>query len=320
MRTLTVVLTAMMALTALACEPEMPKPGLIKLNPDGETEPQPEDPAETDTDVEQDAVEEPRADDEEWLHRCMGIDSKNSPPPDHDDGDDESECDPNCHWDCFGGVSCQEGGLHLMGFGPRPCCRYSDPWPGPGPVCSVQKLFECDGDCAAAWDPRYEECFAGVRNSEAGLRGLDHLFPTFCESGLKLAGDPCEEDEDCRPSADETRLACDLDSLTCVEEPRPEAPSSYGGDCGLGPEYAVDDVWDTVVAGNSCEWCHAIYDTEQGCVRQACTMRCKLDEDCPEGSVCVCVDATGGYGLPSQFCVQAETRNWEARQEWLTCR
>ena len=79
-------------------------------------------------------------------------------------------------------------------------------------------------------------------------------------------------------------------------------------------------MWDTVVAGNSCEWCHAIYDTEQGCVRQACTMRCKLDEDCPEGSVCVCVDATGGYGLPSQFCVQAETRNWEARQEWLTCR
>src|SRR5512143_2377515 len=65
---------------------------------------------------------------------------------------DGGACVPNCHWDCFGGTECVSGLAWVNGYAPRPCCTFSDPWPGPGPVCSAFS-HACEGGACIAPDP-----------------------------------------------------------------------------------------------------------------------------------------------------------------------
>ncbi len=50
-----------------------------------------------------------------------------------------SGCVPGCHWDCLSQQThlCDGGQVWRAGNSPRPCCRPGEPWPDPGPRCSV---------------------------------------------------------------------------------------------------------------------------------------------------------------------------------------
>ena len=52
--------------------------------------------------------------------------------------------------------------------------------------------------------------------------------------------------------------------------------------------------------------------------RQARTTRCQFDEDCPEGTVCLCPYARDD--IPGQFCAAATDRETaEGRSAGLVC-
>lgn len=235
--------------------------------------------------------------------------------------DGSSACDPGCHWDCFGGITCEAGDIWLLGYGARPCCSYAEPWPGPGPTCGLYRIGTCEGG-TCSMDPRYSQCrYVG---GSMWLETFEHLTPLFCpENWPRVAGDHCETHADCRPVAEGTvpRLRCDADSSTCVAEPRPEAPAGFGESCGLAPEdhsWLQRDGVETLVSGVMCDVCHAVWNEADGCWRQACTLSCQFDEDCPEGTLCLCPDLL--HEIHGQFCAAATDRDSSAgRSAGLAC-
>jgi len=230
---------------------------------------------------------------------------------------DAGDCVPNCHWDCFGGVSCSQGKVWKVGYGAVPCCNYDDPWPFDGPECSAGELFSCPGEeCQTSpTDTRYEGCFEYSFTENNDLNLLSHFFPAFCEEGFKNTGTTCENDDDCRPSADANKLRCNFNTNLCEIMDRPNPTVGYGGNCGLSEDTIVNK---EIIKGETCEWCHVYESTDPACLKQACTMTCKFDEDCPEGSVCLCLGSLDSQ-QPFQFCVQTVERTEEARREWLNC-
>jgi len=80
------------------------------------------------------------------LCSMLGCEAETSPPS-------QGPCDEYCHWDCLARQSffCFGGEVWRVGYGPRPCCHYGDPWPGPGPMCTTGSApaFTCpSGRCA----------------------------------------------------------------------------------------------------------------------------------------------------------------------------
>ncbi len=237
------------------------------------------------------------------------------------DAGQDGGCDPDCHVDCFGGVFCEAGELWVNAFGAKPCCSWDDS--DFSLDCRFDEITSCDNGCLenVSENPRYmhvmQECFEGIR--EPNVHELAHLYPYFCEASLKLAGMTCYHDEHCRPSADENRLVCDLVVSKCVIAFRPVAPIGFGEHCGLEND-RPGSYEDIVVSGVTCEWCHVLYDGKNECLRQACTIPCKLDEDCPEGSHCLCLGYIESFiDEPYQVCVRTEDYNQSSRREWLSC-
>ncbi len=218
------------------------------------------------------------------------------------DATPDAGCVPGCHWDCFGGSTCVNGTAWVNGYAPRSCCTFSDPWPGPGPVCSLQPVGCPDGVCHLP-DPRYAACLRLLGTpSEPCPAGSCEQIRLYCSDGPAQAGDPCTDDRDCRPAAEGApRLRCGGEG-TCVEEARPEAPEGYGANCGL----AAGDVFgpdERVVRAPACPLCQVL--PTEGCLRQACTIECTYDEDCPSGSVCLC-SSFGGAAI--SYCAEATDR------------
>jgi len=242
-----------------------------------------------------------------------------------DDGGDDA-CDPGCHWDCFGGIGCEEGEVWLYGNAPRDCCHYRDPWPGPGPVCGFVMLADCAPEACdpdAAGDPRYTSCLEFI--DDPVLENWEHIPPTLCAGGWgRRAGDPCATDDDCRPAAEDAapRLRCDVASSTCVADVRPAAPAGFGASCGLTPadlEESHHDGREILAAGATCDVCYAAWNEPGNCWRQACTIPCRFDEDCPDGTVCLC-PLTAYNAVPGQFCAAATDRESSAgRSAGLVC-
>jgi hypothetical protein len=234
-------------------------------------------------------------------------------------------CDPGCHWDCFGGSVCEKGFAWVLGTSPYPCCHYGDPWPTGGPTCGYARVA-CDGDCLFARPfsapARYQGCLkcAAPETATAELLGL------YCPRGVaKEAGAPCEDDDDCRPAADGlSRLSCDAAGThTCVDGPRPEAPADYGASCGLGPEAVSTLNGEMAITWARCPVCQ-VARAPGSCLRQGCTTTCTFDEDCPEGSVCLCPDeleCLRGYGVSAPgYCAAATGRDTpEQRAAGLRC-
>lgn len=226
-------------------------------------------------------------------------------------GGDGGGCQPGCHWDCFGGVTCSAGQVSVSGFGARPCCQ-----PGgmsPEEACRVSSTPCPTGRCA-------ETTVYGACAMQRGARrgdGLSEALPAsltarvLCEGGaLKREGAACASDDDCRPAAPEHAggLRCAPATQRCVAATRPPAPAGYGAHCGATPSTGVAEGI-AVTAGRSCALC-AIGVTPSACLGQACTVACDFDEDCPEGSLCACAaPLDGATSLPRLgVCLQATSR------------
>ncbi len=221
------------------------------------------------------------------------------------------ECVEGCHWDCFGGSQCVDGVAWVNAFAPRECCHYSDPWPGPGPLCAAHG-HACEGGVCSAPDPRYRACVELLGTPGEPCQGADceHIL-LWCPEGMpKESGAPCTDDRDCRPAAQGImRLRCDVGGTnTCVEDVRPAAPDDYGAPCGLGDAdvpWLVDGEAVVAPSNGTCELCQVMRIGE-GCLQQGCTIPCVYDEDCPAGSVCLC----GDWGSPtSGYCAAATDRD-----------
>lgn len=214
-----------------------------------------------------------------------------------DAGLPDSGCELGCHWDCFGGSECVDGKAWVNAFAPRECCHYDDPWPDPGPVCSVWH-FPCSGAACAAPDPRYRLCVDNLQRRVPCLGDCEQLrLLCAVEGAAKTAGAACHDDLDCRPAAEGVvRLRCD--GNTCVDDVRPAPPADYGARCGLPDDYEASLVGEGAISTTaaSCDVCQ-VARAAGGCLRQACTLRCTYDEDCPAGSICLCSDVleVGNY-------------------------
>lgn len=240
-------------------------------------------------------------------------------------------CVPGCHWDCFGGRTCHKGSHYLIAFSPFPCCKFSDPWPYPGPVCSNGTVIHaCKSKaCAAASDKRYASCFQGkVFNAYFFKTGtpsaMSHILDLECAgSGPRKVGDPCKVAADCRPApASAPALKCDATSGKCVAAARPAAPATFGNSCGLLPgDVKITYAAGQLVKGKACSHCFAVkLSGSSSCVKQACTTPCKFDEDCPSGTVCLCSKSIWGADIAPQFCAAATSRTSDAgRTAGLKC-
>ena len=233
------------------------------------------------------------------------VDSDTRPPDTRPpDTRDPAACEPGCHYDCFGGLTCHEGGVYQNAFSPRPCCHHGD-FAGDPKVCAPGNTpaYSCpSGKCGGPVDRRYESCLRW--SAGASARIPDHLLRLACGEGKShVAGDPCKTDEDCRPAAETQpgQLTCDRATSRCVAEMGPVAPSWYGKTCGIGPAEVVGSFNITLVRGKTCDLCLASWPDRAQCLRQACTMPCQFDEDCPAGSVCMCTLGPSGQGV-QQFC------------------
>jgi len=236
-------------------------------------------------------------------------------------------CHPGCHWDCFGGVACGAGKVYSLGYGPAPCCRYGDPWPYGGPVCSAgSPVYLCTSKkCAAKVDPRYARCLNLAGNTGKRTWMPKHLLPLMCaEAAARKVGHPCTSDGDCRPVAQGVapRLVCHKG--VCIQAGRSDcAPITFAQHCGVEVDDlrmigGLPDPSDQVLAGKTCKYCHAAWDSKAGCVRQRCTMPCKFDEDCPTGYACLC--ATSILDALPQFCARVTDRvDTPGRTAWLGC-
>lgn len=113
------------------------------------------------------------------------------------------ETDPNCHWDCFGGVLCHDGGVtRLAGF-PVPC----EHWTG---SCPVVETYECQRGC---------------RVDGVVLARGDGVENACEEYRPKRAGDRCATRVDCLTAANpdagpdaavDASLECDAEAGVCV--------------------------------------------------------------------------------------------------------
>jgi hypothetical protein len=230
------------------------------------------------------------------------------------------DADPHCHTDCFGGYACYGDEVHIFAYAPKPC---DIPDEYPDMPCSYGPHYFCERNCGPGPDHRYAYClddaYLGVFADDR-----DSLLRLLCEEGApKHFADRCFSDDDCRPVAEgeAPRLYCNLNVYACVPTTRPATPLGFGGDCGITTAdlaYPQHPIEDSLYYRGTCELCHLRYDPLEGCVRQACTMPCHYDEDCPEGTVCLCVVRGGEYR--ERFCAGATARTTVAgRTAWLTC-
>jgi hypothetical protein len=193
----------------------------------------------------------------------------------------------DCHWDCFGYLSCANGIVTEWAHTPVPCERWTGECPRTGETYTCARGCRTDG--------------ASVPTS-----GSDSLA-VACEEGRpKKAGDPCTTEDDCLPTPAipdgmghlvNTYLTCD--GTTCVTRPPPDVPD-YLGACGEGLFGAVPPGYHGILAAPACSGGLCLYYRRHDvtCVDQGCTLRCAGDQDCPQGSACVEFDAVSGACKP----------------------
>lgn len=230
------------------------------------------------------------------------------------DPDLSDPCDPNCHWDCFGGQPlCENGVVWSTHFGPIPCCRYDDPWPMPGPICGSEKLLQCKSSCIKIFDARYKNCHYDriILPSDP----LAEIARLKCQdTANREVGSSCQSDAECRPAKDTVsgRLICDLTTKMCKEVPRPTL-DGYGGSCGTFTPPNTR----SVITLDDGSICVVEKDFENNCWKQAKTLSCVFDEDCPVGSICLC-----DTNLQHDYKICGPENTDGSRKldpNWLTC-
>jgi hypothetical protein len=150
--------------------------------------------------------------------------------------------------------------------------------------------------------------------------GTARMFDTLgvCPTDLchenvpKKAGDPCQTDDDCRPTEAQssttmvtnTYLACDTAAKACVATPGPTVadwmkPCSADVLAQIGP--AGTRAFDRGAPDPGCAkgWCAAARVEGAACVANSCTRACMSDDQCPAGSTCILfVNGTNACDMP----------------------
>jgi hypothetical protein len=182
---------------------------------------------------------------------------------------------PGCHYDCFGRTTCVDGVVTWWANTPIDCRH----WTG---SCPSSVVATCRKGCAAAV--------------------IHSSVPMACplvicrENTAKVAGDPCQADDDCRPipagSATDTPaniyLRCDVAAGRCVAA-SPPVVADWMAACTpslltsfMGQTTGVQWFDDPRCSSGAC-----VAAGTQTCVRQGCTTRCRSDDECPMGSRCI---------------------------------
>lgn len=176
--------------------------------------------------------------------------------------------DPFCHWDCFGGLECEDGVVYEHEAAPVPC----DEWTGRCPRYAVGTCPDGCGDRRPSGSADWERYCEGMEE--------------------RLAGDPCASDDDCHPPAPSGAmrryLACDVDAGACVAIDPPTHPVVACGDVDLDALSTPEGSAYGVVRDESCAggWCRFVAQEAPACDPQACAMPCEDDWDCPPSHFC----------------------------------
>ncbi len=200
----------------------------------------------------------------------------------------------SCHYDCFGRTTCLDGVVTSWANTPVSCSAWT-------------------GSC-----PHYvvETCRKGCSASEISTSTLCPL--AICKENVpKVAGDPCETDDECRPSRARTTgtttpenvyLRCDVAAGICVSADPPVLADWLAG-CTPGLLTSLGGVNTGLVriSDPQCSSGLCMAAGETTCVRNGCTMACRSDDECPTGAICTgascdpfAVDRTGFCAVSPQ--------------------
>jgi len=183
---------------------------------------------------------------------------------------------PGCHYDCFGALTCVDGTVTRWTNAPVAC---SD-WKGDCPHAVVSTCMKgCD-------KPRLET--SGSTDDRVICR----------EYAPKVAGNPCQADDDCRPTAavvtgTEIRnvsLKCDQASSVCVERPQ-TPPNDWLAPCTASVIKSaklegIESAAFHPLPDPGCSSGLCIVAGHTTCVRQGCSVPCRSDDECPPASRC----------------------------------
>src|SRR6266496_1211823 len=197
---------------------------------------------------------------------------------------------PGCHYDCFGRTTCADGVVTSWANVPVPCSQ----WTG---SCPHSIVGMCQKGC-------------GASNSRIGASMTCPLV--VCkENAPKVLGDPCETNDDCRPSPaltggatpENVYLRCDITAGTCVSATAPVL-ADWLAPCTphvlasfMGVTTGLQAVVDSRCSSGLC-----LAAGETTCVRQGCTMACRSDDECPMSSLCMGAACDPFASTKAGFC------------------
>lgn len=209
-------------------------------------------------------------------------------------------CDPLCHWDCFGGApECADGKVWAKGAGPRSCCKQGEPWPGPGPLCSLDSaLLTCALGCEPLSPMNHCLRPPGVREVKASpaVLSLHCAGASIPDAGAAGAPDAGLSDAN--------------------------LPTTLGQSCGLKrKDISSSNLGPSLMKGVTCDLCFVRADANTGCLPQVCTQACTSDLGCPSGSTCRCIanPDKAGNGDLRLFCVPIEYKGENEVYGWPRC-
>lgn len=208
------------------------------------------------------------------------------------------QCDPNCHWDCFGGAPrCEGGKVWAFGFGPRSCCKSGDAWPGSGPLCSL--------------DPPRLTCPHGCKANASYCLGANRPIEQIDPASLSVLCETNDNTDAGNPSAVDANKVAGPDS------------SAFGQSCGLTPSPTLSlPAGVSLTKGQTCDLCLVRNEgAAQSCLAQVCTRACVADQDCPQGATCRCMASPDQNGKAALrlLCVPAALRNETEVFAWPKC-
>ena len=176
----------------------------------------------------------------------------------------------------------------------------------------VDSVQSCPADASEGCPTETYRCDLGCRPGSPELAPGDPLSALCVESQRRKIGDPCGDDDGCRPQVAEipadgpvttVYLRCDTDAGRCVERPPTDIPD-FRQSCGIAPTDPHHGVVETAACSRGV--CVTGQTIGQGCVEQACTARCTDDGDCPPGSLCATLWAR------DRVCMRGRSRHlWD---------
>jgi len=197
---------------------------------------------------------------------------------------------PFCVQDCGGYSRCVGGVVTSYPLASRPC----------GVACPAGNMVgTCQKGCATS------------------MYSFSGCALELCKENVpKHAGDPCETDDDCRPSKatvngtqiSNVYLACDLATGLCVTR-APTTLADWMAPCSrsvVAPLEGMPDQGSPQLYNDpGCSGGLCIAASDGTCVRQGCTKHCRTDDECPSGSQCAFYTCDAFSSVNTGYCTTA---------------